>query len=89
MPPAIASVVATATESPIFQSLNELILPILNPNHPTAKIHAPRTAKGTLCPAIGMLAPFLYFPILAPIMYAAVNPIIQPNACTTAEPAKS
>ena len=69
--------------------LISVVLPALKPNQPSQRMNTPKAAIGMLCPGIGIVFPFRYFPIRGPRTIAPAKAHQPPIECTTVDPAKS
>ena len=88
-PPADASIVLTAI-TPTRGSEAARVEPVLNPNHPNARINVPTIANGRSCPGNSPIAPSRRnLPIRGPSTIAPASAAIPPVMCTTEDPAKS
>ncbi len=77
-PAAAARLVTTAITASDPPSM-AVVLPGLNPNHPSHKIKTPSVAMAILCPRIGCATPFLYLPIRAPSTMAPARAAQPPT----------
>src|SRR3989338_3645510 len=67
-----------------------IVLPGLNPNHPSQSTMAPISASDILCPGIALIRPLgPNFPKRGPRIMAPVRAAQPPTECTTVDPAKS
>ena len=67
-----------------------MVLPALNPNHPSQRMKAPSVAAVMLCAGTGTASPLgRYLPSRGPSTITPLNAAQPPTLCTTVAPAKS